>query len=167
MAQFASTSFFSIPKFFAGDLAFFVFLFAIFFILTVYFGRGVIVSFILGFYITIVLYSTLPSIEKFIFLSGEKLVLLNTLLIFSVILLPLTIIINRYIYSPSEYSSSIGMLKAVAYSIASSILVVAFSYMVIDYDLFHDFSAIIDSIFTYGWGGLIVLLVPLIILAIL
>lgn len=98
-------------------------------------------------------------------MSGEKLELINNILIFFLLLALLTITINRHIFSPMEYSSPLGILKVTGLSLAGVVLVTAFSYLVVNFDLLHNFSPKIDLAFTYSGGGFIILLLPLLLVA--
>ena len=138
-------------KSFFGDLSSdIIYLLAIFFVLfayAMYFGRGRIVSFILAFYPATLLYNTFPFMEKVILLKGEKLILLNQLGVFLLFLVLLNIIINRYIISISDYSSSSHIMRNGGLAFISLVLIVVFSYGTLNLDLFHDFAPPIDNLF--------------------
>lgn len=160
------TSIFTFTKFFSGDLAFLLVLFVLFFIFVMYMGRGMIVSFILAYYPATSLYTTFPFLSKFLVLHGDNMVLLNKIGIFLLFLVPLVIIIDRYIFSASEYGGSNGVLKSAGLSIASVALVVLFSYNIVNYDLFHNFSTQIDQLFTFSGALFYWNLGPILLLAV-
>ena len=153
-------------KYFSGDAIFLVTLFVLFLIFALYFGRGRLISIILSFYPTTLLYNTFPFINKVIILSGDKMITLNRLVVFLVFLIPISITLERYIFSESEYNGSYNFFSLAGLSLATVVLVVLFSYTTLNFDLFHNFSPQIDSLFSgidriFYWN-----LVPLALLAI-
>jgi hypothetical protein len=130
---------------FSGDMIFLVTVFILFFAYTMYFGRGRMLSFILAFYPAAILFKSFPYLDKLIVLHGDKLVLLNKIVIFFIFLIPLDIIINKFIFSESEYSGSMKLLRAVGLAISATLLVVLFSYGILNFDIFHNFSPTIDA----------------------
>ena len=154
-------------KYFSGDAVFLCTLFVIFLALALYFGRGMIVSIILAFYPATFLFNTFPFMAKSIILSGDKLLVLNKIGVFFIFLLPLSIILNKYIFSESEYSSSPHILKSIGLSLSMVLLITLFSYSTVNFDVFHDFSPQIDILFNGGTRLFYWNLVPLALLAIL
>lgn len=159
------TKFFSLSKIFSGDIAFFLVLFILFFAYAMYFGRGMIVAFIISYYPASFLYLNFPFLVKFTVLHGDKLILLNKIGIFLLFLVPLTIIVDRYIFSASEYSGSLGMLKTVGLTLSAMVLVILFSYSTLNFDLFHNFSPQIDKIFMFKDAVFYWSLAPIVLLA--
>lgn len=157
----------SLSKFISGDIIFFIVLFFILLGYGLYFGRGMVVSFILGFYPAVLLYLIFPFGEKLIFASGGKLELLNDLAIFLLFLVPIVIVIDRYSYSSSEYYGTFGIFRTLGFVLSAMILVVSFSYFVTNYDLLHDFSPRIDNIFAIKGAVFYTALLPLLLLAFL
>ena len=133
---------------FSGDLIFIISIFIILFALTMYFGRGRAVSLILAFYPATLLYTTFPFLEKLMFLGGEKLLVLNKLAVFLVFLIPISIIINRFVFSASEYTGSNNMVRSGGLALSILILIMVFSYGTLNLDIFHDFGPQIDSLFS-------------------
>ena len=158
------TSLFSV---FSSDLTFLISIFIILLVFALYFGKGRMVSFILAFYPATLLYKSFPFTEKLIFLSGDKLILLNKLAIFLAFFAVLNIIINRYIFSASEYTGSQGLLRSGGLAVSAMVLVLLFTYTTLNLDLFHDFSPTIDTLFTAGNRVFYWNILPLAILALL
>ena len=151
---------------FTLDLIILFVVFVIFFILTSYFGRQIMIAIILAFYPTNLLYKTFPFIDRLIVLHGDMLVKINKIVIFFIFFLPLTIIISRYI-SESSHIGATHLLRTVGFSIAGVIIVLLFSYGTVNLDTFHHFSPTIEAIFAgsnkmFWWN-----IAPLAILAIL
>jgi hypothetical protein len=132
---------------FSSDLTFLLGVFILFFVFAAYFGRGNIVSYILAFFPASFLYNTLPFLNTLVVLKGDKLILVNKLVIFLIFLLPLTIIINRYIFSATEFSGTMNLLKSLGFASAAFIVFMIFCYTTINIDLFHNFSPQIDILF--------------------
>ena len=130
----------------SSDILVLLALFVIFFLFIIYFKKGRIISLILAYYPSAYLYQTFPYASKLIVLHGDKLVLLNQIGIFLIFFLPLSIIINRYIFSESGYSG-IDIFRAFGLSVCCLILALLFSYTIISLDLVHNFSLTIDSYF--------------------
>lgn len=154
------------PAFMTGDLGFILIFFGIFFFITSYFGRGMIVSLILSFYVSSLVYLLFPFTSKLIFLKGDLLILINNLIIFLVILIPVTIIINRYM-SSGDYMNYLGFFKITLFSIASLVLLVSLSYIIINYDLLHDFSPQVDALYALNGVSFFIFLLPIIVLVFL
>lgn len=155
----------SVTTYISGDITFFLVLFFVLLGYGLYFGRGMIVSLILGFYPAVILYMTFPFTSKLIVFTGGKIELLNNLGVFLLFLIPLVIVIDRYSYTPSEYSGTFGIFRTLAFVLCAIILIVGFSYFVTNYDLLHDFSPKIDSIFATNGAVFYSAVVPLILLA--
>ncbi len=162
-----------IPKFdsvfawFSSDVILLISIFIVFLVFALYMGKGRIVSFILAFYPATFLYNTFPFVDKVVVLEGEKFILLNKLAIFLVIFIILNIVINRYVFTASEYTASDGLLRSGGLAFAALVLVVLFSYTTLNLDLMHDFSTSIDTVFTgptkiFYWN-----LVPIILLGLI
>ncbi len=132
----------------SNDAFFFIAVLAILFVYTMYFGRGRMVSLILAFYPATLLYKSFPFIDKLTFLHGSQLVVLNQIAIFLLFLVPLAVIIDRFIFSTSEYTGSSHILRTLGLSLAGVIIIVIFSYSTVSFDSLHDFGGGIDSLFS-------------------
>lgn len=133
---------------FSADLGFILVLFVFIMGIAYFIGRSSLISLILSFYPATLLFKTFPFISKVIFLKGDVLETLNKVGLFLLFLIPITIIVRRFIFSLSDYTKGEGLLRLFGLSIAFLILVVFFSYNVVNYDVFHDFEPQIDTIFT-------------------
>lgn len=138
----------SIGGIFASDIGFLIALFLVILGLAFFIGRSSLIALILSFYPASLLYKTFPFASKAIFLKGDMLLTFNKLGLFLLFLIPITIIIGKFIFSASEYGRGDGNLRLFGLSIAFLILVVFFSYNVVSYDVFHNYGAQIDTIFT-------------------
>src|SRR3989338_5836616 len=107
---------------FSFDMAVLVVLF-IFFSYTLFFGRKMMISLILAFYPATLLYKTFPFIQKLLVVSGDKFLIINKIVIFLVFLVPLFIIISRYISSESSYTGSSHIIRTVGLAIVGVILI--------------------------------------------
>ena len=123
-------------------------IFFVFFFYALYFGRNRIISLIFAFYPSALLYQIFPYFDKLIILQGDKLIILNKLVIFLIFFLPLNIIFSRYIFSESKYSGASHIFRIIGLSLCSLVLFVLFTYTVINLNIFHDFSPTIDLLFT-------------------
>ena len=152
-------------KYFSGDVVFLITIFVILFAFGLYFGKGSLVSLILSFYPANLLFNTFPFISKTLIFHDDKLLLLNKIVIFFIFLIPIAIIVDRYI-SPKSSSRGIpDTFKIAGLALALTILVVIFSYSTVNYDLLQNFSPKIDLLFStparlFYWN-----LVPIILLA--
>ena len=154
-------------KYFSSDATFIIAIFAIVFALGLYFGKARLVAFILSIYPATFLYNNFPFLGKLVVLHGEKLTALNEIVIFLLFLIPLNIIIDRYIFSESTGGGLIGTAKVGGLALAVTLLIVIFSYNTLSYDVFHNFSDQIDLLFAtparlFYWN-----LVPIALLAFL
>ena len=131
----------------SGDTAFLLVCFVVIMGVAFYLGRGFLISLIISFYPASLLYKSFPFLEKAIVLSGENLIVINKIGVFIVFLVPIAIVLNRFIFSASEYGRGDNILKLAGLSVAFLILVVLFSYNTVSYDALHDFSPQIDAIF--------------------
>ena len=148
------------------DLIVLFVMFVFFFVFTSYFGRQIITAFIIAFYPANLLYKSFPLIDRLIILHGDTLITVNQIIIFLIFLVPLIIIITRYI-SESNYTGTSHALRTAGLSIGGVIIILLFSYGIISLDKFHHFSPIIDAVFAghdriFWWN-----LAPLALLAIL
>lgn len=133
--------------FLSSDTIFLLAVFVVLFGFIIYFGKGRAISLILAFYPAGLLFNSFPYVSKLIILHGENLILLNKLIIFLLFLIPLTIIIDGYIFSALEYNHSSSMLQSGGLALSLLILFVLFSYSTLNFDLFHNFSPTIDNVF--------------------
>lgn len=132
------------------DLIMLAVLFVLFALYTLYFGKNRIVAFILAFYPAAFFYEHFPFAAKLMVLSGPNLVVLNKVLIFLVFLVPLNIIISRYIFAESGYDGSSHYLRTAGFALAAVVLVLLFTYSIVSLDVFYNFSATIDKLFATG-----------------
>lgn len=142
----ASSTLSQIGHFLSGDMLFFVVTFIIFFIFTLYGGRGRVISLILAYYPASLLFTTLPFINKLLILQ-DKLLVINKIAIFFIFLVPISIIINSYIFSESAHSGASHLLRTAMFGLIMLSMTVMFSYNLVNYNVFHDFSSSIDSLF--------------------
>lgn len=156
-----------IPGSITGDMAFLGVVFILLIGLSYYFGRGFIVSLIVSFYPASILFRLFPFMEKVIFVSEGRLLVLNQIAVFLLFLIPITIIINRFIFTASDYSGGENILRLAGLSLAFLIIIVLFSYNTVNYDIFHNYSSQIDSIFDFPAREFYWMLAPLALLAIL
>lgn len=132
---------------FSSDIFILVAVFVIFFIYALSFGKNSIISLILAFYPTQLLYEHFPFMNSLLVLKGDWLLLLNKVLIFLVFLIPLYILINRYVFHDSGYGGT-HYARMIGYAAAMVIIVLIFSYSIISLDAIHNFSPSIDVLFT-------------------
>lgn len=151
----------------SGDIGFLLVLFVVVIGFSFYAGRGSIISAIISFYPASLLYKTFPFLDKVIFLTGDKLIVFNKIGLFLLFLIPITIIVNRFIFSVSGYGGGENMLRLAGLALAFLILVILFSYTTVNYDVFHNFSASFDSLFGVEERQFYWILAPLALLAIL
>jgi hypothetical protein len=132
---------------FGSDIFILVILFVIFFFYALYFGKNTIIATILAFYPAQFFYQNFPFMNSLLVLKGDSLLLLNKVLIFLLFLIPLTILIGRYVFQDSGYGSA-HYFRSAAYSLAMIILVLIFDYSVVSLGLIHNFSPTISTLFT-------------------
>ena len=151
----------------SSDAVFFVTVFVLLFMYTMYFGRGKMVSLILAFYPATFFYNTFPFLDKVIVLYGPQLIVLNKLAIFLFFLVPLAIIIDRFIFSTSEYTGSSHILRMIGLALAGVVMIIIFSYTTVNFDSLHDFGGGIDALFAGGNSFFYWNLVPIVLLGLL
>ena len=151
----------------SSDIGFLIAIFIVILGLAFFIGRSSLVAVILSFYPSTLLYKTFPFINHAVFLKGETLEVFNKIGLFLLILIPITIIVSRYIFPMSDYARGNSTLRLVGLSLALLILVVFFSYDVVNYDSIHDFSGQIDTIFTISESQFYWNLAPIALLAFL
>ncbi|MCX6701974.1 MAG: hypothetical protein NTX96_02140 [Candidatus Zambryskibacteria bacterium] len=145
----------------SGDIVFLLVTFVVIFLCAMYFGRNRIVSLILAFYPATLLYNSFPFINKFIVLSGDRAVVINKIGIFLVFFILVNLAINKYV---ALYDESSSTFRKGGLAFAVLILFLLFSYTIVNFDVFHNFSSSIDVLFQgetriFWWS-----LTPLIIL---
>lgn len=143
----ASSTLSQIGHFLKGDMLFFVVGFILFLVFALYAGKGRVISIILAYYPASILFNTLPFINKLLVLQGNMLTL-NKIAIFLIFLVPLSIIINSYIFSESMHSGAQHLLRTAGLALVLLVLTVAFSYSVVNYDAFHNFTTSTDVLFS-------------------
>ena len=156
-----------ISDFLTGDIIFLLAVFAVLYVLTMYLGKGRLVSVILAFYPATLLYKSLPFLDKLLLATGDKPLLFNKLGIFLVFLVLIYLGINKFISHYAEYGPGEGALRTGGFVLAFLILLILFSYTTISLDPIHNFGSQIDVIFggesrIFWWS-----LAPLVLLALL
>ena len=132
---------------FGSDIFVLVALFVLFFCYALYFGKNTTIATILAFYPAQYFYQNFPFMNSLLVMKGDSLVLLNKVLIFLLFLIPLTILLGRYIFQDSGYGSS-HYLRSAGYTAAMVILILLFSYSVVSLDSVHNFSPMVSNLFT-------------------
>lgn len=145
-AQFSS--FFSKMGPLTSDIFILLALLVIFMVIGLYSGKNRIISFILAFYPTVFIYKNLPFIDKLLFLKGDNMIILNKVLIFIIILIVISVIIVRHTFSSSGYGGLNSITTLAVPSIGATILILVFSYSVVDLSILHTFSPIIADLFS-------------------
>lgn len=139
----------NIGSIFTRDTVVLLGVFVLFFAFALYFGKNRIISLLLSFYPAAFLYERFPYLAKLLVLQGPQLAVLNKLIIFLIFLIPIDIIINKFIFSDSGYGST-RLLRIAGFAIAGVILMLVFTYSVVDLSIFYSFSiAIHHTISTY------------------
>ncbi len=155
-----------LTSFFTGDILFLAILFVIFFVYAIYLGRSRMISLILSFYPATLLYKTFPFIDKITASTGNTLLLVK-FGIFLVFLIPINLIIGRYMFSELIHVRSSNIIQTIGLSIVMVIMIIMFSYNTINFDSLHNFSPMMDAIFAgsdrvFWWN-----LAPIVLLAVL
>jgi hypothetical protein len=161
------TEAFGLVKSLSSDAIFLIVVFGLFFVFTLYLGKGRMTSLAISFYPTVILFNSFPFLSNLIVLHGVQLIVINKIIVFLLFLIPVNIILDKYIFSEMESAGSSHIFRVVGLALSGVILVMIFSYSVVNFDSLHDFSTGIDNIFgstnmIFYWN-----LVPLAILAIL
>ena len=140
----------------SGDLVFLLVVFVVLFICALYFGKNRMASVILAFYPATLLYNNFSFINKFIFLSGDRGIVINKIIIFLIFFTLISVAINKYVTMYNESSSTFGK-GGLAFAVL--VLILLFSYTTISLDVFHNFSPSIDALFsgtdTIFWWNLL------------
>jgi hypothetical protein len=138
----------TLPKY-AGSIPLDVFvllgIFSIFFLYGLYFGKSRLVSILLAFYPAVYFYEKFPFVSKFLVLQGDKLLVLNKVIIFLLPFILFDIIISSYTFSDTVSGKS-NYISVTVFAIAATILVLVFSYSVISLDVFYNFSSHVDKV---------------------
>ncbi len=148
------------------DVATLLIVFLAFFFYTLYFGKNRTISFILAYYPALFLYNAFPWVAKLTILTSERMLALNKVGIFLIFLLPLSIIINRYIFADSG-AGGVHILRVGGLALVCLTLVLLFSYTTVDLSTFHDFGSTIDMLFSTPTKVWVANLAPLVLLAFL
>lgn len=135
-----------IGHFLKGDMLFFVVGFIIFLVFALYAGKGRVVSLILAYYPASTLFNALPFINKLLILQ-DKMLIINKIAIFLIFLIPISIIINDYIFSQSIHTGVQNLLRTSVLSLVMLSLVIIFSYSVVNYDALYNFTPSTDALF--------------------
>ncbi len=130
-----------------SDIFIIVLLFIFFFCYALYFGKNIIIATILAFYPAQFFYQNFPFMNNLLVLKGDPLLLLNKVLIFLLFLIPLSILIGRYVFQDSGYGSA-HYFRSAGYALAMIILVLIFDYSVVSLSLAHNFSPTISMLFS-------------------
>jgi hypothetical protein len=152
--------------YFSGDVIFLVTLFVVFFVYALYFGKNSIISVILAFYPAQFFYANFPFMNSLLVLKGDWPLLLNKVLIFLIFWVLLYILINRYVFHDSGYGGE-HYVRMACYAIAMVIVVLIFSYSVVNLDAIHNFSPAIDALFAGADHIFLWNLAPLVVLFVL
>lgn len=132
------------------DLVILASIFIILYGYSIYAGRNRLLAFIISFYPATLLFNTFPLMNKVLILQGDKFLTLNKLAIFLLFFIPINIIINRFIFTGSDYSGFTGLVRGAGLSLSALIMVLLFSYSTLNLDVFHNFSPQIDTIFAHS-----------------
>ncbi len=122
-------------------------LFVLFATYGLYFGKGRIISLLLAFYPAAFLFQNFPYTSKLLFLHGAQPEAFNKFLIFLLFLVPLDIIIGRFIFSESGYGGSFHFVRVAGLALIGVILTLVMIYSVVNLDAFYNFSPTLDSLF--------------------
>jgi len=138
------------------DVIVLVGLFILFFAYAMYFGKSRIISALFAFYPAQFLFEHFPFMNKLLILKGDSLLTLNKVFIFLLFFIPLNIIIARYIFSDSGYGSS-KMFRIAGFALAGVVVVLLFTYSVVNLDALYNFSSATDVLFsgtdkTFYWN---------------
>lgn len=136
-----------VSGFLTGDIVFLLAVFVVLFVACMYLGKGRFISIIVSFYPATLLYKSFPFINKMLVMTGEVGVLLNKVLIFLIFLVPIYLIVNRYVAHYGEYGIAEGALRNAGFSVALLILIIVFTYTTVNLDAIHNFGPQIDAIF--------------------
>ncbi len=145
------TDFFKSGSALTNDIIVLGTLFILFATYALYFGKSRIVSLILAFYPAVFLYEQFPYASKLMFLHGDQPILLNKILVFLIFLIPLNIIIGRFVFAESGYGGSFHFLRVAGLALAGTMLALVFTYSVIDLSLFYSFSPTISALFVSAY----------------
>jgi hypothetical protein len=132
------------------DIVVLIILFFIFFAYAAYFGKSRLVSFILAFYPAIFFYEHFPFSDKLMVLHGSvanvDLVVANKVLIFLAFLIPISILIARFIFAESGFGETHHARNA-GYALVAVAIVLIFTHGVVNLDSLYNFSPRLDSWF--------------------
>ena len=146
----------------SSDIVFLAFLFLVFFICVMYFGKNKMATMLIVFYPAVFVFGNIPFLSKLVFMSGERGVLLSKFIVFVAVFALIYFAVNKYFITFNEPS---GFLRKAGLSLGLLIAFVVFSYKVVSLDFIHNFSGSVDTIITGGnrefWWGI----APLAILA--
>ena len=131
---------------------------------TMYFGKNRTISAILSYYPAVILFTNFPFTKQLMISKGGIATTLNSLVIFLIIFIPLNIIINRYIIAESGQGTT-HIIRTAGLAFTALILVIMFSYTIVDLSEFYNFSHVIDSLFATPNTIFIANLIPLALLA--
>lgn len=133
---------------FSGDTLAIVILLAFFFAYASFLGRGKLISLILAFFPATILFNSFPFANSLIVMSGDKLITLNKVAVFLIFLVPVSYVIDRYMFATSDFTGSTKILRTLGLSICAVTMVLIFSYSTVSLDALYNFSPQIDSLFT-------------------
>jgi hypothetical protein len=132
---------------FSGDTLFLVICLLLFLGYAMFMGRGRIVSLLLSFYPATILFNSFPFASRFLVLHGGVPEVLNKVGVFLLFLIPISIVINRFVVSFSEHSGAAHFIRLLGFAVAGVALVLVFSYSTVSLNAIHDFSPAIDGLF--------------------
>ncbi|MEI6843361.1 MAG: hypothetical protein WCK48_02555 [bacterium] len=141
-------------------------IFLLFFFYALYFGKSKIISLLISFYPAYFFYENFPFFDKLLFLKGDSLLILNKAAIFLLFLIPINIMVGRYIFS--EFSGgSKHYFRIAGYALAGVVLVLIFSYRIVSLDSIYKFSPVVANFFVGTDRQFWATLVPLALLLLL
>lgn len=129
-----------------SDVIALLIIFAVCFGYALYFGKNRAISLSISFFVAEYFFGHFPFMKSLLVLTGEIPLLLNNIGIFLLFLIPVDIVINKFIFQDSGYGTA-HYLRIGGYAVLLTILVLIFSYSVVSLDLIHNFSGSIDNLF--------------------
>ena len=113
-----------------------------------FFGKGRIVSLILALYPTALIFELIPYFKDILgTVSGTSSDVLVKAVIFVIILLPLHFVISHFIFTDFSFSRIRKTFEAGILGLSALVLLIAFSYRVIDISELYNFSSGVDTLF--------------------
>ena len=113
-----------------------------------FFGKGKIVSLILGFYPSVYLFKNVPYVKKLV--STTPITIsdaLTQLVLFLILFIPISFVISKYIYAEFSFSRVKKVVSSTIFGGAATVLTLVFLYHVVNIQKIYNFSTGIDSLF--------------------